>query len=367
MHVLLVLAAFICGCASGAAGPLERGKEQNVLFYSDRGAQGKVACVSVQTVVRDSLAGKEARDILERFLGEKEAALAEILGRVEEPTVLSKLIEDINRFETLDYESREGETEKPKANYGELYQRFREELKERPERPEEVRLWEVKRDYLQFYDQLRSELTNLDFELKREGFAEILDVVSTMGRRRNLRKIVDSPASTPDESCLDDITPLVVKRCDARLRRGRGDFRFFFQAPEEIWPTLIGYLNNHHYGVRQADRDRGIVVTETTYVDVRGEERVRSMEQPLAEAKEDGEIARYIDRVAIKPPLTGGVWFVVKETVRIEMVPVAESVTKVKVKLFIEACNSDHGWYTLKSKRRLENSILEGFQKRLES
>lgn len=298
-------------------------------------------------------------------MGGKEKILTEMLGRVEELATVSKLMEEIERFETLEYESKERDTKKWEQGYLEAYRAFQAEPEGPPERPEERRLWKLKKEYLRFYDQLSSEIENLDFELTKEHSSEVLQIVRTLGRRQNCSKIIDVSEPSAEESCSEHLTPLVVNRHNARLKRGLRDFRFFFKGTDEVWPALIGYLNEGHYGVRRADRDRGVVVTETTYFDERGHEWVQPSREPPPEEGDNAGRDNYLDSIAFKPALKGGVWFGTKEIMRIRVVAVVENLTKVKVRLFAEGCNSLHGWHSLRSKKTVERSILDGVEKRL--
>ena len=74
-------------------------------------------------------------------------------------------------------------------------------------------------------------------------------------------------------------------------------------------------------------------------------------------------VNEHIDQIAYDPAEKQGSWLTSKEFLIIQVIPFSQTLTKVKIKFTIEACDDSEGWETLISNKFTERNILNSIEK----
>ena len=365
LFLLILLLCF--GCA--VVPKTEVGKfppSERVIFYSDSGIENKVACVNFYKLIIESLAGKEAEQIVKGFISEGEKTLNQMRNEINVLDVLTKLQNKIEETDGTSKEGKENDNLKQiKENYPQLYSKLKKELQERRFNSKDEKIEQIKKEYLAFYQQFSLDMQALNYDLLKERREEIVSIIDRLGRKAKFRKIIDSSYGN-DSGCQFDTTKEFMHIYDKMVENNYRDSRFYPHSKKRTWEVLISFLKSSGYIIHTMDKKKGIIKTQAKYFKPSARNKVEHTSAHLMEKDSTQlDINEYINQVAYTPAEKQGSWFTTRESLTIQVIPFSRTLTKVKVKLTIEACSDSEGWEVLISNKFTERSILDAIEEEL--
>jgi len=314
----------------------ETSRSERVIFYSSGGKENEIGCVNIHTLMAESLAAKEAEKVLKGFISDGSDTLNQLKNEINVLEVLTKLQ---NKIEEIEDTSKEGK--------------------------ENEKMEQIKEKYIKFYQQFSLDSQALNYDLLKERREEIASIINRLGRKGKFKKIIDR-SSGNTSGCQIDMTEEFMQIYDKMVENNYRDFRFYTCRKDKTWEVLIALLKSSGYTFQTTDEEKGIVKTQPLYFNPT--ERSTVMNIPSHLIKRDSaqsNVNEHIDLIAHTPIEKPVSWLTSKESLTIQVTSFSHTLTKVKVKFTIEACNDSEGWEVLISNKFTERNILNALEKQL--
>jgi hypothetical protein len=344
----------------------ETPRGERIIFYSDDGKEDEMGCVNIYKLMTESLAAKEAEKLLKGFISEGSHTLNQLKNEIRVLEFLTKLQNKIDEIEDTSKEGKENEEEKYiKETYPQLYSKLTKEFLEEPSLTKDEKMKQIKEDHLKFYQQFSLDLQALNYDHLKEQREEIVSIINRLGWKGKFRKIIDSSYGNTS-GCQLDMTEDLMQIYNKVVENSFRDFRFYPCRKDKTWKVLITFLKSAGYIFQTIDEDKGIIKTQPVYFNPG--ERTTVTNTPSNLLKKDSaqlNANEHIDLITHIPAEKQGSWLTSKESLTIQVTPFSQNLTKVKIKLTIEACNDSEGWEVLISNKFTERNILNSLKKEL--
>jgi len=314
----------------------ETPRSERVIFYSSGGEENEIGCVNIQKLMSESLAAKEAENILKGFIAEGSDTLNQLKNEINVLEVLTKLQNKIEEIEDTSKEASEGKT-----------------------------MEQIKEKYIKFYQQFSLDSQALNYDFLKERREEITSIINRLGRKGKFKKIIDSSYRNTS-GCQIDMTEEFMQIYDKMVENNYRDFRFYTYSKEKTWEVLIALLQSSGYIFQTTDKEKGIIKTQPVYFNPTERSTVTTIPSNLM--KKDSaqlNVNEHIDLIAHTPLEKQVSWLTSKESLTIQVIPFSHTLTKVQVKFTIEACSDSEGWEVLISNKFTERNILNAIEKQL--
>lgn len=344
----------------------ETPRSKKVVFYSDDSKANAIGCVNIYKLMTESLAARGTEKILKGFIAEGSSTLDRLRNEIDVLQVLAKLQNKIEEIADTGKEGKESEKMKRlKENYPQLYPKLKRELLEGTFPAKDEKMKQIKEDYLKFYRQFSLNLQELNYDLLKELQEETVSIINRLGRKGNFKKIIDS-SNGNTANCQLDMTEEFMHIYDKMVENNYQDFRFHPCSKEKIWEVLIAFLESADYTFQTLDEENGIVKTQPVHFNLNERSTVTNALSKLRE-KDSAQLTvnEYIDLIAHAPAGKKRAWLISKESLTIQVIPFSQTLTKIKMKIAIEAFDDSEGWQVLISKKFAERSIFHAIEKEL--
>jgi len=338
---------------------------ERVIFYSADSKENEIGCVNVYKLMAESLAAKDAEKVLKGFISEGSRTLNQFKNEINVLEVLTNLQNKIEKIEDTREEGKENEKmENIKETYPQLYSKMKKEFLEKTFTKDE-KIEQIKEEYLKFYQQFSLDSQALNYDLLKERRDEIISIINRLGRKGKFKKIIDSSYGNTS-GCQLDMTKEIMQIYDKMVENNYRDFRFYTCSKEKIWEVVITFLKSSGYTFQTIDEEKGIIKTQLVYFNLGKQSTVMDTHSNLI--KKDSSqlnVNKHIDLIAYAPTEKQGSWLTSKESLTFQVIPFSQTLTKVKIKFTIEACDDSEGWEVLTSNKFTEGNILNSIEKEL--
>lgn len=332
--------------------------DEIVIFYSDDGKANEIGCVNIYKLMTASLAAGKAEKVTKRFISEGSRTLDHLRNEINVLEVLTKLQNKIEEMEDTSGEYKEIEKMKYlKEMYPQLYPKLEKELQKDnfPDKDEKIN--QIKEEYLKFYQQFSLDIQALNYDLLKERREETASIINRLGRKGGFKKIIDS-SNGDTSSCQLDMTEEFLNIYDKMVENNYQDFRFYPCSKDKTWEVLISFLKSSGHTFQTIDEEKGIIKTQPVYFKL-GEQSTPTKDSAQTNLKE------HIDLIAHTPPEKRGMWITSKESLAFQITPFSQTITKIKIRFTIAACDDSEGWEILTSNKLTERNILNSIEKEL--